>query len=267
MFYNLKEGILDFGEGKCRYISFGRGVVPLIMLQGLNTRGIKGAGASLALMYGCFAKKFRVYLFDRSEELADDVTIECISNDVAAAMDTLNIKNAFVLGVSMGGMVAQQLALSRPDLVKSMVLAVTASQTNPTIEKVIFRWIDLTREDKFKELVIDMAEKMYSDKYLKKYKPFLPILTILQKPKDKERFIKLAKACLTASTYENLEKVHCPTLVIGGEDDKIVTADASREIAEKLKCELHIYTQLGHAAYEEARDFNSRVYRFFEINF
>ena len=96
---------------------------------------------------------------------------------------------------------------------------------------------------------------------------FLPILTILQKPKDKERFIKLAKACLTASTYENLEKVHCPTLVIGGEDDKIVTADASREIAEKLKCELHIYTQLGHAAYEEARDFNSRVYRFFEINF
>ena len=50
MFYNLKEGKIDLGYTKFDYIAFGNGTKPLIMIQGLNTRGIKGAGASLALM-------------------------------------------------------------------------------------------------------------------------------------------------------------------------------------------------------------------------
>ena len=53
---------------------------------------------------------------------------------------------------------------------------------------------------------MDMAEKMYSKAYVKRYKPFLPLLTILQKPKDIPRFIILAKACLTCNAYEELEK-------------------------------------------------------------
>ena len=56
----------------------------------------------------------------------------------------------------------------------------------------------------------------------------------------------------------------CPVLVLGGEDDKIVTGEASTEIAEKLGCECYLYPGLGHGAYEEdAKDFNQRVYDFF----
>ena len=57
-----------------------------------------------------------------------------------------------------------------------------------------------------------------------------------------------------------IEKVD--TLIIGGGRDLIVTREASEEIAEALGCELHIYEELGHAAYEEAPDFNRRVYGF-----
>ena len=42
-----------------------------------------------------------------------------------------------------------------------------------------------------KELVEDMAIRMYSDAYVKRYKPFMPLLTVMQKPKDVNRFIKL----------------------------------------------------------------------------
>ena len=52
-------------------------------------------------------------------------------------------------------------------------------------------------------------------------------------------------------------------LVIGGGQDKIVGAAAARELGEKLGCPVHVYEALGHAAYEEARDFNQRVYDFF----
>ena len=90
----------------------------------------------------------------------------------------------------------------------------------------------------------------------------MPLLTALQKPKDPQRFIMLAKACLTCNTYEILDKIKCPTLVIGGKQDKVVTGAASEEIAEKLGCKIHMYDNLGHAAYEEAKDFNQIVYDF-----
>ena len=59
-----------------------------------------------------------------------------------------------------------------------------------------------------------------------------------------------------------LDKIKCPTPVIGGKQDKVVSGVASEEIAEKLGCALHMYENLGHAAYEEAQDFNQMVYDF-----
>jgi len=72
----------------------------------------------------------------------------------------------------------------------------------------------------------------------------------------------LAKACLTCNAYEELEKIQCPVFVIGGMQDKVTSGAASIEIAEKLGCKSYLYEELGHAAYEEAEDFNQRVYDF-----
>ena len=52
--------------------------------------------------------------------------------------------------------------------------------------------------------------------------------------------------------------------MIGGMQDKVVSKEASEEIAEKLGCKIFMYNDLGHAAYEEAKDFNQRVYDFFK---
>lgn len=263
MLYNVKENTLNLSDIHMDYITFGYGTKPLIMIQGLNTNGIKGAGISLAFMYRIFAKDYKVYLFDRRTDISYDITVEDLANDIAAAMDELNIKNADILGVSMGGMIAQYIAINRPDLVHKMVLAVTLCRNNETVISVINNWVNLTIKEDYKTLITDMAEKMYSEKYLKRYRLFLPLLTLLQKPKDKQRFITLAKACLTCSTYENLDKIKCPILVIGGGEDKIVGKNACVEIAEKTGCKIHIYDNLGHAAYEEAKDFNKMVYDFF----
>jgi pimeloyl-ACP methyl ester carboxylesterase len=244
------------------YITFGSGAKPLVMIQGLNTRGIKGAGYSLAYMYRIFARDFRVYLFDRRPVVEAGFTVREMAGDVALAMDALGISGAAVFGVSQGGMIAQYLAIERPDLVEKLVLAVTLSRNNETVIRVVENWIRMARQGEMAQLVADMAEKMYSVAYVKRYRPFLPLLTVLQKPKDVERFAILAKACLSCDTYELLNRIQCPVLVLGGEKDQIVTGEASREIAEKLGCQVHLYENLGHAAYEEAQDFNRRVYDF-----
>ncbi len=264
MLYGAKERILELENKRLRYITFGKGEKPLIMIQGLNTRSIKGAALPLAFMYRVFAKEYRVFLFDRREAVGENITVRDFAADTAEAMDKLNLKNADVLGVSEGGMIAQHLAIERPDLVRRLVLAVTLSKNNDTVLEVINAWTEMASAGEMKKLIYDMAEKMYSDAYLKRYKPMLPLLTILQKPKDVQRFINLSRSCLTCNTYDELQKIKCPVLVIGGAEDKIVGADASREIAEKLGCKIHIYENLGHAAYEEAKDFNKRVLEFFK---
>lgn len=262
MIYNAKEQKLSVQDMQFDYITFGRGSKPLVMIQGLNTRGIKGAALSLAWMYRIFAKDFKVYLFDRRAVVHEGITVREMAGDVAAAMDAAGISKADVFGVSQGGMIAQYLAIDRPDLVRKAVLAVTLSRNNDTVKQVIGRWIEMAEQGAMKELVADMAEKMYSDTYVKRYRPFMPLLTLLQKPKDTKRFVTLAKACLTCNTYEILDKIKCPVLILGGKQDKVVTGAASEEMAEKLGCRIHMYDRLGHAAYEEAGDFNQIVYEF-----
>ena len=263
MLYNAKEQTLTIENIQMDYITFGNGTKPLLMIQGLNTRDIKGSGKMLAMMYRIFAKEYKVYLFDRRKNLPENITVRELAADIALSMDTLGIQNADVFGVSQGGMIAQYLAIDRPDLVNKLVLAVTLARNNITVERVINDWICMTEQEDWKGLVNDMAVKMYSDAYIRKYKMMMPLLTAVQKPKDVKRFLTLAKTCLTCNTYEELDKIQCPVLVIGGAKDKIVTGEASKEIAEKLGCEIYMYEELGHAAYEEAGDFNKKVYEFF----
>ena len=262
MLYGAKELKLTANGMQFDYIRFGSGKKPLIMIQGLNTRGIKGAALSLAYMYRIFAKEYTVYLFDRRPVVYDGITVRDMASDIASAMDALGLKNADVFGTSQGGMIAQYLAIDRPDLVRKLVLAVTLSRNNDTVKQVLSGWIEMAERGDMKGFVLDMAEKMYSETYVKKYRLLMPLLTILQNPKDVHRFVILAKSCLTCDTYDILDKIKCPVLVIGGKQDKVVSGVASEEIAEKLGCRLHMYENLGHAAYEEAQDFNQMVYDF-----
>ena len=259
MLYNAKEQTLTIENIQMDYITFGDGTKSLVMIQGLNTNGIKGSAVPLAMMYHIFAKEYKVYLFDRRKNLPENVTVRELAADIALAMDTLGIKNADVFGVSQGGMIAQYLAIDRPELVNKMVLAVTLSKNNSIVESVVNDWIRMTEQEDWKNLVTDMAVKMYSDAYIRKYKMIMPLLIAVQKPKDVKRFLILAKACLTCSAYEELDNIKCPVFVIGGKGDKVVTGEASVEIADKLGCEIYMYEDLGHAAYEEAKDFNQRV--------
>ena len=77
------------------------------------------------------------------------------------------------------------------------------------------------------------------------------------------RFLTLAEACLTCSTYERMPQIQCPVLVMGSGKDKVVTPEATIEIAERLRCEPVLYEEYGHSAYEEAPDFSNRVMTFF----
>lgn len=188
-----------------------------------------------------------------------------MAEDQAKAMKALGIVNANVMGVSQGGMITQYLAIDHPELVKKLVLAVTLAKQNEVIQSVAGNWISMAEQGDYKSLMIGIAEKNYSDKFLKRYRCLYPLLGYIGKPKDFKRFLIQAKSCIHHNAYSELDKILCATLILGGACDKIVGTTASVELADKIeKSELFIYSDLGHAAYEEAKDFNKRVLSFLE---
>ena len=263
MLWNLKESSVSIGRGRIDYAVFGKGTEAMVIIPGLTLRDVKGAGAGLAFSFRKFAKDYRVYVFDKVNEVPEGYTVSDMASDTAEAMRTLGISGAYVYGVSLGGMVAQCLAIDHPCLVKKLALGVTLSRSNPKVEDAIGRWVAFAESDNFGGIVKDMMKVMYSERYVRRYGWLFPLLSKLAVPKNKERFIRLAKSCLTCDSYSELDKIGCNTLVLGGLDDKIVGAEGSFEIAERLGCEIYMYEGLGHSAYEEAKDFNKRIFDFF----
>lgn len=259
MFWNMKESAIPLADGSVDCAVFGYGDKPFVIIPGLSLRDVRGAGAGLAMMYRQFAGEYRVYVIDKKSDIAEGYTVADLAEDTAAAMRALGITGACVLGVSLGGMIAQEIAIRYPELVQKLVLGVTASRVNDTMTAVVSKWINLASQGDFGGIVTDMMEVMYSANYRKRYGWIFPVLAGFAKPKNETRFIRLAKACLTCTAYDRLSEIACPTLVLGGAADKIVTGKASLEIAGILGCELYMYEDLGHSAYEEAADFNDRV--------
>lgn len=266
MSLNAKGGSIGIENTDMEYISFGNGDKVLIMIPGLGDglKTVKGYAVPFAMMYREYAKKYRVYVFSRRNKLPQVFSTRAIAKDIAIAMKELNIEKADILGVSQGGMIAQYLAIDYPEKVNRLCLAVTLSKQNETVHKVVGDWIQMAKSNDYKSLFVDTTEKSYSEKYLKKNRWLYPLMGRVGKPKSFERFIILAKACLKHNAYDDLEKIKAPTLVIGGAEDKIVTGEASKEIANKIPdSQLYMYEGLGHGAYDEAKDFNQRVLDFF----
>ena len=125
MLYKASGGSVKINGVGMDYISFGKGNVPLVIIPGLSFNRVKGMALPMALSYSIFAKDFKVYLFDRKDEIPEGYSIKDIADDTAAAMKKLGIFGAHILGVSQGGAIAQYLAVYHPELVRSMVLGLS----------------------------------------------------------------------------------------------------------------------------------------------
>lgn len=262
MLWKAEGGCVGIGDTDLDYVSFGTGKKVLVMLPGLGDglTTVKGMAVTMAFLYRIYARDYRVYVFSRKNRLNKGETTRDMAADQAQAMKMLGISGADVLGISQGGMIAQYLAIDHPQMVGRLVLAVTLARQNETVRAAVSGWMAFARQGDYQALLVDTAEKSYSERYLKKYRPLYPLLGKIGKPKDFTRFLIQAESCLGHDAYEELGRIACPVLVIGGDSDKIVGSAAAGELAGRIRgSELLVYEGLGHGAYEEAPDFHEKV--------
>lgn len=267
MLWNAKSGSVQLSGAGMDYVRFGSGDKNLIILPGLSDglASVKGKALLLAPPYRLFFERYTVWMFSRRDPLEQGFSIWDMAKDQADALRAQGIEKTAVMGVSQGGLIAQLFAAEYPEMTEALILAVTAHCVNDRIRRCVQTWIALAEKGDHKSLMIDTAEKSYSEAYLAKYRKMYPVLGHVGKPQSYERFLANAHAILEFDAREELGKISCPTLILGGEEDRIVGAAASHELHEAIRgSELYMYPGLGHAAYEEAKDFNERVFRFLE---
>ncbi len=245
------------------YTVFGSGDKSFVILPGLSIHSVMRSAGAIAQAYRIFSEEYTVYVFDRAEDIQDGYTVRDMAKDTAQAMKALNIKNADVFGASQGGMIAQYLAIDFPELIHKMILGSTLAKANETAVKTIGEWVRLAEERDEIGLLESFADKVYSEATLAKYREMLVAVGRGITDEEYRRFIILAKACESFDCLDELSSVNCPSLVIGAQNDRVVTAEGSRQLAEALDCEIYLYGDgYGHGVYDEAPDYKERCLNF-----
>ncbi len=265
MFNNAKGGSIKVGRSHMEYISFGKGDKTLIIIPGLgdSMKNVHGLSIPLSILNQKFADEFKVYIFSRKSICERGYSIEDMAKDQAVAMKKLGINRAYVIGISQGGMISQCLAAGYPKLVEKLVLVVTIYRQNEVVKSVIGRWRHQAKRGNFKSVAIDISEKSYKEQTLKKFRVLYPLLSISNVIVNKRKFIIQATACLNFTGEGVAENIKCPTLVVGGGQDTVVGKDAAYEILHAIpESSLHIYRQIKHGLYYEAKGFKDEVIHF-----
>ena len=237
---NPKHGkYLEHRGFKMYYEVYGHGA-PLLMIHG-NDGSIK----SLENQIPYFSKKYQVIIADsraqgKSIDNNDSLSYEMMTDDLNALLDVLHIDSCNVIGWSDGGVEGLLLAIRHPKKVKK--LAVTGSNLIPDPILSTDPWV---------------VENEFN--YIKSLKK-------LPATNENKRLLKLHTLLVVAPhiSHEALNKIECPTLVIGGDQDVIMPRH-TLEIAENIKkSNLWILPNSGHStpvAYKHL--FNQTVYTFF----
>ena len=249
------------------YVTFGTGKRPLIIIPGLGDglQTVKGKAQLFSLSYRLLAKRYKIYVFSRINELRQGYTTRDMAADVAEAMETLNLDAAYVMGISQGGMIAQWLAVDFPERVQRLILAVTTAKPSQLARERIEHWQKLSQSGNFKHLMQDIAQHSYTQKSYQKWRLLYNVMGIFGRIKDKQRIDIQSVSCLKHDSLDFLEKINCPTLIIGAEKDDVLGVDGSLGLHQHIKdSQLTILPECGHALYEQNKDFQKRVLVFLE---
>lgn len=230
---------------KVAYQSFGQGASVLICIMGL------AASKDLwsPTMMKALAEGRQVIIFDNrgvggTHGPKAPISIRLLADDLAQLMDALNIKKADILGVSLGGMIAQSLAVHHPDRVGKLVLVSTGSRfkgrlPNPVVLSLPF----LRLAPQVFGRVLFTPEFMQA--HSKELNAFSKRLSEVQAQRG--TMLRQLLAALNFDISRELRSLTNSTLVLAGEKDPIIACRDSEEIARSIPgAKLVVYKGMRH---------------------
>lgn len=254
---------------RIHYETYGQGD-PILLINGLSAPAV-----NFLFQVRDLSPHYRVITFDNRGVGETGVVDGALyptaemADDAAGLLDHLEIKRAHVLGTSMGGTIAQELALRHPKPVRSLVLACTWARGDGRFLHTVRSWVALCRklsvEERFREVLY----------------PWIFTPAFLEHPGAVEDALKRALAypyqaapegierqaggvlAWNGTRVRDLKKIRVPTLVLVGREDILTPPAFSRELARLIpRAKLKIMAGAHGLFIEEAEAFNRAVLSF-----
>jgi pimeloyl-ACP methyl ester carboxylesterase len=219
------------------------------------------------------AAHFRVIIFDNrgtgySATSDTPFSIRLFAEDSVALMDSLGVARAHVLGHSMGACIAQELALAHPERVDHLILAASTCGGDRMIRMQPETWETLSDKS---GTGIDLANRMFSvlfpREWLKGHDPW-QYCPDVKETTSEESAAKQAEALFSwHGTYERLQEIRSPALVITGTEDVVIPPENSRVLANHIPdAQLVEFPGAGHGLmYQCPEQFADTVRTFLNV--
>jgi 3-oxoadipate enol-lactonase len=230
----------------------------LLLIAGFNSDS-----STWAAMMPSLVKQYQVLRFDNrgvGQSSAPDspYSIKQMAADAAALLDYLSISKVHIAGHSMGGQIAQELALAYPEKIQSLILLSSLAKTDEKFYSLI-------------ELFGELTQKLEGMLYQKVLLPWLFTDAFYSTPGAMEQLIQMienqpfpptpsglyhqCRAILASDTSDRLKDIHCPTLVVVGNQDIMTPIKFSEQLTQGIpNAELVILERGGHAFVLESAD-------------
>lgn len=241
--------------------SFGKGE-PVLLIMGLSF-----THEMWFRLLPPLTTRYRAIVFDnrgmgRSSVPKGPYRISLMARDALAVMNDAGIAQAHVIGASMGGMIAQELALEHPERVHSLVLGCTSHSG------VWGRWPRL-------RTALGCRNFARRGNRIDRERALIPLLYAKTTPRDRiEEDIRLRVGCdcpaagfrgqftglLLWSAYRRLPRLRVPTLVLHGDEDRLIPIENGEVVARRIPgAQFELVTQAGHMMTTDQPEICSRL--------
>jgi 3-oxoadipate enol-lactonase len=244
---------------------------PLVLVMGIGYDATLWTLAQVPAL----SEKFQVVIFDnrdagRSSRASEPYAIADMADDVAGLMDALDVTRAHVLGLSMGGMIAQEFALRHAGRLDRLVLTGCGAAPARVTLDPIRTWNWVKAADKTGEVfACQQFTWLFSNSFLRNSEAVQQTLALLASnpnPVGPDAYNRQAQAYLRFDALDRLSDISSPTLMIAGEQDLLTPPWVCREVADRIPgCQFEIIRGNGSShvvPIERPYEFNHLVTTF-----
>lgn len=264
----VRRGVLRLRDGaRIDWLQVGWGPLSAVIVPGAGD-GLWTVGQTAPHLLWRYRRRLtthRLLILGRREPIPPGFGIADHADDYVHAVERLCWLSSVWECTSAGGPIGQQIARRRPDLVRGLILASTMHRADETLQSVLGLWRRLVDERDWAQLYWSIAALNRRPATVARYRPLRPLLRLVPPPRRPQRFLHLLDGLTTLDQQQLLPHIGCPSLVIGGEEDRIISASLQREMAALIpRSRLVLYAGYGHAAPVEHPTYEAVTRRFME---
>jgi pimeloyl-ACP methyl ester carboxylesterase len=242
---------------------------PVLLIHGL---GLSGGAWWRTVEALCPTQ--RVITFDhrgigQSESLMPAFTTEAMADDAASILDELGLESAHVYGFSLGGMVAQQLALRHPRRVRSLILGATQAGGRRAVpaKRDVLEFFRQRPAMGFEEAARASVAYNYAPSFREQHPERIEedVEWRLGQRFNAQAYRSQLFAASLHNCYGRLDRIEVPTLVVHGTDDRVIPVENAHLMAERLpNCRLTALESTGHLYVTEVPEIDAAIATFFD---